>query len=60
MRATQDGLSRSAPRSDGELGLLDGDQTLVQQTEQSVSERFNSTAVDAPLPAQNLKSLEKC
>nr|ABA94827.1 hypothetical protein LOC_Os11g40630 [Oryza sativa Japonica Group] len=42
MRTNQDGLGRSVTISDEEIGLLDGDQTLVQQTELNVSERFSA------------------
>uniref|UniRef100_A0A0D3F8V3 Uncharacterized protein n=1 Tax=Oryza barthii TaxID=65489 RepID=A0A0D3F8V3_9ORYZ len=42
MRTNQDGLGRSVTISDKEIGLLDGDQTLVQQTELNVSERFSA------------------
>uniref|UniRef100_A0A0E0GBB9 Uncharacterized protein n=1 Tax=Oryza nivara TaxID=4536 RepID=A0A0E0GBB9_ORYNI len=42
MRTNQDGLGRLVTISDEEIGLLDGDQTLVQQTELNVSERFSA------------------
>lgn len=42
MRTNQDGLGRLVTISDEEIGLLDGDQTLVQQTELNVSERISA------------------